>query len=121
MLNLVKTPTVDRAQETVIARANAIVNQVFVASVNAGTPSGLGRSLLVDPEGRVRVEAVSALPSVLTDVIDLDAVTTVRRFGTAGLNRVWDQYQHGHDEGPVPLPMYGGRIDPATWRGSTSA
>jgi predicted amidohydrolase len=121
VLNLVKTPTVDRAQETVIARANAIVNQVFVASVNAGTPSGLGRSLLVDPEGRVRVEAVSELPSVLTDVIDLDAVTTVRRFGTAGLNRVWDQYQHGHDEGPVPLPMYGGRIDPATWRGSTSA
>jgi len=120
IVNVVKTTTADRAQELVLARANAIVNQVFVASVNAGTPSGLGRSLLVDPEGRVRVEAVSELPSVLTDVIDLDAVTTVRRFGTAGLNRVWDQYQHGHDEGPVPLPMYGGRIDPATWRGSTS-
>jgi predicted amidohydrolase len=121
VLNLVKTPTADRAQELVIARANAIVNQVFVASLNAATPSGLGRSLLVDPEGRVRVESPSEVPSVLTDVVDLDAVTTVRRYGTTALNRVWDQYQHGHEEGPVPLPMYGGAIDPRTWRGSTSA
>ena len=121
VLNLVKTPTADRAQETVLARANAIVNQVFVVSLNAATPSGLGRSLLVDPEGRVRVESGTEVPSVLTDVLDLDAVPTVRRYGTAGLNRVWDQYQHGHDDGPVPLPVYGGSIDPRTWRGSTSA
>jgi predicted amidohydrolase len=116
VLNLVKTPTADRAQETVLARANAIVNQVFVASVNAATPSGLGRSLLVDPEGRVRVESVSEVASVLTDVVDLDAVSTVRRFGTAGLNRIWDQYGHGHDDPPVRLPVYGGGIDPRTWR-----
>jgi predicted amidohydrolase len=121
VLNLVKTPTADRAQELVIARANAIVNQVFVAGLTAATPSGLGRSLLVDPEGRVRVESVSEVPSVLTDVLDLDAVPTVRRYGTAGLNRVWDQYQHGHDDSAVPLPVYGGAIDPATWRGRTSS
>lgn len=35
VLNLVRTPTVDRAQEVVLAQANAIVNQVFMASLNA--------------------------------------------------------------------------------------
>src|SRR3954447_16688415 len=35
ILNLVQTPTSDRAQEITIAKANAIVNQVFVASLNA--------------------------------------------------------------------------------------
>ena len=50
--------------EVVLARANAIVNQVFVASVNAAGPAGVGRSLVVDPEGRVRVEAVGAEATV---------------------------------------------------------
>ena len=40
VLNVVKTGTVDREQEIVPARANATVNRVFVASVNANTPSG---------------------------------------------------------------------------------
>ncbi|MEK8174978.1 nitrilase-related carbon-nitrogen hydrolase [Streptomyces sp. M19] len=51
VLNLVRTPTVDRAQEVVLARANAIVNQVFMASLNAAAPDGVGRSVVVDPEG----------------------------------------------------------------------
>ncbi|WP_219415574.1 carbon-nitrogen hydrolase family protein [Pseudonocardia nigra] len=112
VLNVVKTPTADREQETVITRANAIVNQVFVASVNAATPSGMGRSLLVDPEGRVLVESPGALASVLTAVVDLDAVPTVRRFGTAGLSRMWEQLRP--DDAPIALPLYGGRMDPRT-------
>ncbi|MEW2448448.1 carbon-nitrogen hydrolase family protein [Streptomyces parvulus] len=51
VLNLVHTPTADRAQEVVLARAHAIVNQVFMASLNAAAPDGAGRSLVVDPEG----------------------------------------------------------------------
>jgi predicted amidohydrolase len=114
VLNVVRTPTVDRAQELVLARANAIVNQVFVASVNAAAPHGLGRSLLVDPEGRVRVEADSDSPVVLTDVVDLDEVTKVRTYGTAGLNRMWQQF--GEDDAALELPLYNGRIEPGTWR-----
>ncbi|MDO0929366.1 carbon-nitrogen hydrolase family protein [Streptomyces sp. TG1A-8] len=113
IVNLVQTPTSDREQEVVLARANAITNQVFVASVNAATPTGLGRSLLVDPEGRVRTQAVGAEACVLTDVIDLAETDRVRRYGTAGLNRVWDQFQPG--DAPVDLPLYSGRIDPDTW------
>lgn len=113
IVNLVQTPTSDREQEVVLARANAITNQVFVASVNAAGPTGLGRSLLVDPEGRVRTHAPSAETCVLTDVIDLGETARVRHYGTAGLNRPWDQWRTG--DAPLDLPLYSGRIDPATW------
>ncbi|SNS42990.1 carbon-nitrogen hydrolase family protein [Streptosporangium subroseum] len=113
IVNPVMTTTSDRAQELVLARANAIVNQVYVVSVNTAAPTGTGRSLVVDPEGRVRVEAGEA-PTVLTDVLDLDDVTRVRRYGTAGLNRMWDQF--GPADDPLELPLYGGRIDPARWK-----
>ncbi|MCF3963337.1 carbon-nitrogen hydrolase family protein [Streptomyces fuscigenes] len=114
VLNVVRTPTADRAQELVLARANAIVNQVFVASVNAAPPHGVGRSLLVDPQGRVRAESGGDPHAVLSDVIDLDEVTHTRTYGTAALNRVWDQFTDA--DAPLELPLYAGRIDPATWR-----
>ncbi|GHF30303.1 carbon-nitrogen hydrolase family protein [Streptomyces griseoluteus] len=119
VLNFVLTSGSDRAQETVLARANAIVNQVFVASVNCAAPAGTGRSLLVDPQGTVRTEAAADSDTTLTDVIDLDEVTNVRRLGTAALNRPWEQFRPGDQ--PLPLPLYQGRIDPATWAGDTGA
>jgi formamidase len=84
------TTTSDRDQEIVMARANAIFNQIYVVSLNAGSPAGLGRSVIVDPEGLVRLRAGDG-EEVLTDVLDLDAVTRVREFGTAGVSRIWDQ------------------------------
>lgn len=116
IINVVLTPTIDREQELVLARANAIVNQVFIASVNAATPSGVGQSLIVDPEGRVRSHAVGAEPCVITDVLRLNTVDEVRADGTAGLNRVWNQFDVPDAGEPIELPIYGGRITPATWR-----
>ena len=113
IINLVQTATIDREQEVVLARANAIVNQVFVASINSAAPTAVGRSLLVDPEGRVRAQAPGAEGCVLTDVIDLAEAARVRRFGTAGLNRLWEQFQPG--DVPLDLPLYSGKIDPRTW------
>jgi len=84
------TTTSDRNQELVLARANAIFNQLYVVSLNAGSPAALGRSLIVDPEGLVRLEAGGG-EELLTDVLDLDAVTRVREHGTAGVSRIWDQ------------------------------
>ena len=52
ILNVVKTTTPDREQELVLAQANAIVNQVFMVSVNCAGPTGKGLSIIVDPEGR---------------------------------------------------------------------
>jgi formamidase len=84
------TTTSDRDQEIVMARANAIFNQIYVVSLNAGAPAGLGRSMIADPEGLVRIQAGDG-EELLTDVLDLDAVTRVREFGTAGVSRLWDQ------------------------------
>ncbi|MGW0905294.1 carbon-nitrogen hydrolase family protein [Streptomyces sp. NPDC002853] len=114
VVNLVRTATVDRAQELVLARANAIVNQVFLASVNAAPPDGIGRSVVVDPEGRVRAESGTEPEIVVTDVVDLAESRRVRSHGTAGLTRVWDPF--AHDRPPLELPLYDGRIDPPRWR-----
>lgn len=113
ILSLVKTTTRDRVQELVLERANAITNQVFVVSVNCAGPVGTGHSLVVDPEGNIRVQAVGENPAVLTDVLDLDQVHHVRTWGTAGLNRPWDQF--GSTDRPLELPLYQGRIDPLRW------
>jgi formamidase len=86
------TPTADRDAELVMARANAIFNQLYVVSLNAAQPAGLGRSLIVDPEGLVRQRAGDG-EELLTDVLDLDAVTRVREYGTAGVSRMWEQAQ----------------------------
>lgn len=113
ILNVVKTTTADRTQELVLARANAIVNQVFVVSVNCAGPVGMGRSIIVGPEGEVIAEASGAGPELLTAELDLSAVARVREHGTAGVNRMWSQFRPG--EAPIHLPVYDGRIDPATW------
>jgi formamidase len=103
------TTTSDRDAELVMARANAIFNQLYVVSLNAAAPAALGRSLIVDPEGIVRLQA-GETEELLTDVLDLDAVTRVREFGTAGVSRMWEQILR---EGPgIDLPMYGGSVRP---------
>jgi predicted amidohydrolase len=113
VLNPVQTTTRDREQELVLARANAIVNQVFVASVNTAGPLGVGSSLVVDPEGKVLAEAPGPDEAVLALELDLDEVTRVRRDGTAGLNRMWDQFTEA--DAPLELPLYQGRIGPRRW------
>jgi formamidase len=103
------TGTSDREAETVIARANAIVNQVAVVNVNAAAPVGNGRSLVIDPEGAVRYEA-GAGEEVVTAVLDLDQVQRVRERGSFGINRLWEEMDR---VGPgLELPLYGGRYRP---------
>jgi formamidase len=103
------TTTSDRAAELVLARANAIANQIYVVNLNAPHPAALGRSIVVDPEGIVQVEA-GAGEELVTAVLDLDTVTRVRRHGLAGVSRMWDQLIRIGPE--IDLPVYGGRIQP---------
>jgi formamidase len=99
------TGTSDRDAETVVARANAIVNQVAVVNINAAAPVGNGRSLVIDPEGAVRYEA-GVGEEVVTAVIDLDQVQRVRERGSFGINRLWEEMDR---VGPgLDLPLYGG-------------
>jgi len=103
------TGTSDRDAETVIARANAIVNQVAVVNVNAAAPVGNGRSLVIDPEGAVRYEA-GVGDEVVTTVLDLDQVQRVRERGSFGINKLWEEMDR---VGPsLELPLYGGPYRP---------
>lgn len=101
----VLTTSSDRSVELVLARANAIANQVHVLSINAAAPHGLGQSVVVDPEGNVRYQA-GPNEEVITDVLDFGAVDRVREFGTLGLNRMWEQLDTSCR---LELPVYGGR------------
>ncbi|MEV5969622.1 carbon-nitrogen hydrolase family protein [Streptomyces sp. NPDC051921] len=106
------TTTRDREMELVCARANAWTNQVYVVNVNAADPAGVGASAVVDPEGVVRQQAGGG-EEVLVDVLDLDTVSRVRTYGSAGINRPWAQLaRHGAD---ISLPMYGGAFRTPSW------
>ncbi|MFJ6378339.1 carbon-nitrogen hydrolase family protein [Pseudarthrobacter oxydans] len=113
ILNIVKTTTPDRKQELILAKANAIVNQVFMVSVNCAGPTGQGKSIIVDPEGNTLTEASDDQPQLLTAELNLAAVDRVRTHGTENLNRPWSQFREG--EPAVELSVYQGRINPATW------
>jgi formamidase len=103
------TATADRDQELVLARANAIVNQVWLVNVNMGGRPGPGRSIIVDPEGHV-VQLAGDGEEYQTEVLDLDAAARVRHYGSVGMNRLWKQIA---EEGPdIPLPLYGGSFAP---------
>ena len=93
------TRTSDRAQELVLARANAITNQVYVVNPNIGALFGTGRSIITDPEGRVLAEGGTG-EEFLTVFLDLDLVSATREHGTAGLNALWKQLR----DAPPPFP-----------------
>jgi formamidase len=103
------TWTSDREQELVLARAQAIANQVYVVNVNMGGGYGEGRSILVDPEGHV-LQVAGGGEEVITDVLDLDGVQRVREYGSVGMNRLWEEVQ----EREIELPMYGGTFPAAS-------
>ena len=89
------TSTPDREEEVVLARANAISNQCYVLNVNGSIEVGGGRSVGVDPEGRVLFEGNSG-EEFFSEVLDLDRVRTVRDRGTRGMNRLlWQLGEHG--------------------------
>jgi formamidase len=98
------TTTSDRDAETIVARATAIQNQVAIVSVNAASPSGVGRSVFVGPEGELRVHAGGG-EEVLVDVVDFSVVERVRRVGSFGMNRLWEQFDRSAES--LDLPMYG--------------
>jgi predicted amidohydrolase len=113
VLNIVKTVAADRAQELVLARANAIVNQLYFLSVNAAGPVGTGRSTYIDPNGDVLAELPDDQPATTVLELDLDRVREIRDHGTAGLNRLWNQLRP--EDAPIPLPAYRGSMTPGRW------
>lgn len=94
------TRTPDRAQEIVMARANAIANQLYWLSLNGIGGGGIGRSVFVDPEGRILQKSGSS-EMVMTEIIDLDLVARVREYGTMGQCQVWKEFRDFKGNFPV--------------------
>ena len=101
VLNLVKTVGEDRAQEVVLAQANAIVNQVYFLSVNAAGPVGAG----------------AASTSIPTAGSSPSARTPHRRSRSWRSTRT--RYRRSASTAPSTPPARGSRSGPATHR-STS-
>lgn len=95
------TPTSDREMELVLNQANAIFNQCYFIDINGVGPWGGGRSLIVDPDGRV-LQKAGERETILTEIIDLDNVKKVREFGNMGLCQLWKQLK----QSPRPFPIY---------------
>ena len=64
----------------------------------------------VDPDPK---HLLDALDVRLRDEVDLAAGEQVRTYGTENLNRPWSEFRDGEDA--IELPVYQGRITPATW------
>lgn len=114
VINLVRTTTPDRKQELVLVQATAIVNQIYILSINAAAPIAMGKSLVVDPDGDVIKQISDDKESIIYTNIDFDRVAQIRREGTAGTNRMWEQFLP--TDPIINLPVYEGRISPRTWR-----
>jgi predicted amidohydrolase len=114
IVNLVRTTTPDRKQELVLVQASSIVNQVYILSINAAAPIAVGRSIVTDPDGDIVEQALDDSNLFIYTDIDFNRVAQIRSQGTAGVNRMWEQFlPHDPD---INLPIYAGRINPRTWR-----
>lgn len=94
-------PTADRELELVLNQANAIFNQCYFIDINGVGPWGGGRSMIVDPDGRV-IQKAGEHETLLTEIIDLDNVSKTREFGNLGLCQLWKQLQ----DAPTDFPIY---------------
>ena len=99
------TATSDRTAELTLSQANAIFNQCYFIDINGIGPWGGGRSLIVDPDGRILQQA-GENNTVMTEMLDLDHVQRTREFGTLGLCQTWKQLK----DFPGEFPMYHGQL-----------
>lgn len=105
ILHPTMTPTVDRDLELILSQSNAIMNQCYFIDINGVGPWGGGKSMIVDPDGRILQQA-STNETILTEIIDLDKVTQSREFGTLGLAQTLKQMR----DTDIEFPQYQGRF-----------
>ncbi len=99
------TGTIDRAQELIIAQANAIVNQCYFVDVNNAGQLGNGRSIIVGPEGEI-IHQSGEVGEHIPFTIDLNRVREVRRSGTLRLGQILKSFR----DTPIAFPCYRGKF-----------
>ncbi|MBC7811315.1 MAG: carbon-nitrogen hydrolase family protein, partial [Burkholderiales bacterium] len=101
ILHPTMTPTSDRDLEVVLSQANAITNQCYFVDINGIGPWGGGRSMIVDPDGRV-LQQSGTQETILTEILDLDRVTLTREYGNVGMAQT---LKHLRDSN-IKFPQY---------------
>lgn len=101
ILHPTMTGTIDRSEELVIARANAIMNQCYFFDVNNAGRLGNGRSIIVGPEGDVLHQA-GPEQELIPLTLDLERVRHTRHHGLKGLGQVLKSFR----DAPVRFPCY---------------
>ncbi|MEQ8677806.1 MAG: carbon-nitrogen hydrolase family protein [Aggregatilineales bacterium] len=105
ILHPTMTPTSDRDLELVLSQSNAIMNQCYFIDINGVGPWGGGKSMIVDPDGRILQQAQTN-ETILTEIIDLDKVTQSRELGTLGLAQTLKQMR----DTDIQFPQYQGKF-----------
>ena len=80
------TPTIDRDVELSIVRATAAMNQLYVFDINGAGGGGIGRSVVVGPEGDIIHQAGSGTEMIPVE-IDLQRVRSTRERGLLNLGQ----------------------------------
>jgi formamidase len=101
ILHPTMTPTSDRDLEVILSQANAITNQCYFIDVNGIGPWGGGRSMIIDPDGRI-LQKMGNNETIMTEILDLDRVMLTREHGTLGLAQTLKQLR---DSG-IQFPPY---------------
>ena len=101
ILHPTMTPTVDRDLELVLSQANAIQNQCYFIDVNGVGPWGGGKSMIVNPDGRV-LQQTQVNETIMTEILDLDQVTRAREYGNLGLAQTLKQWR----DSDITFPQY---------------
>jgi hypothetical protein len=101
LIHPVLTSTTDRPVELNIAHATAAMFQCYVIDINGLDAGGVGRSLAVDPTGRI-VHQAGQLSEIFPLDIDLDLVRLARGRGANGLGQTLKSFR----DGPQRYPIY---------------
>jgi len=100
------TNTIDRAQELILAQANAIANQCYFVDVNCAGQLGNGRSIIVGPEGEI-IHQSGEVGEQVPFTIDFGRVREVRRSGTLRLGQILKSFRDTR----VDFPCYRGKYE----------
>jgi formamidase len=103
--------TPDRDAELILVQAQAIMNQCYVLNSNILLPQGGGRSIFVDPEGRI-IQQVGTHEEIMIHSLDIERVRWVRENGSYAICPVWKALRDSPINGNFPIyeNLRGGKI-----------
>jgi hypothetical protein len=78
------------------------MNQCYVLNSNILLPQGGGRSIFVDPEGKV-IQQVGTHEEVMIHVLDIERVQWVREYGSYAICPVWKALRDSPINGKFPI------------------